>query len=97
MKKHKFSHTVVEHHADNTHTVHHIHEKHGHVHAAPVREGDVKGGAGDHDAMMDHIMDHTAPMNQGEADADAGQHGVPPAQAGPAGIPAPPAAAPAGA
>ena len=95
MKKHKFSHTVIEHHSDGSHTIHHIHEKHGHVHNVPVRDGDVKGAAGDHDAMVDHLMDHTSDMNPGEAAASAGDHGVPAEHAGPAGLPAvPPPAAP---
>lgn len=66
MKKHPFSHTVVEHHKDGSHTIHHIHEKHGHAHTAPTREGDVKGVAGDHDGMIDHMMDHTSESNPGE-------------------------------
>lgn len=70
MKKHKFSHTVTEHHNDGSHTIHHIHEKHGHVHNVPVREGDVRGAAADHDGMMDHMMDHTSAPNPGE-DKDA--------------------------
>lgn len=71
MKKHPYSHTVIEHHGDDSHTVHHIHEKHGHVHNVPTREGDVRGAAGNHDGMMDHIMDHTSAPNPGEGkDAD---------------------------
>lgn len=66
MKKHSFSHTVTEHHKDGSHTIHHIHEKHGHVHNVPVREGDVRGAAADHDGMMDHMMDHTSVPNAGE-------------------------------
>jgi len=58
MKKHKFSHTHIEHHKDGSHTVHHVHEEGPHK--------DVKGAAGDHDAMMDHIMDHTSDANEGE-------------------------------
>jgi hypothetical protein len=95
MKSHKFSHTVIEHHDDGSHTVHHIHQKHGHVHAVPEREGDVRGAAGDHDAMMDHIMDHTSQPNPGEgkdesnqplaAGAAAPAAGAPPAGAPPAG------------
>jgi hypothetical protein len=73
MKKHEFSHTVVEHHDDGSHTVHHIHKKHGHVHTAPKREGDVKGSAGDHDQMMDHMMDHTSMPNPGEGNDESNQ------------------------
>jgi len=65
MKKHKFSHTVVEHHGDGSHTVHHIHEKHGFQ--GPVKQdGDVKSAVGDHDSLMDHVMDHTSEPNEGE-------------------------------
>lgn len=76
---HGYKHTHVEHHADGSHTVHHIHED------GP--EHDVKGAVADHDGMIDHIMDHTSAPNVGEAEADQGAHGVPPAVAGPAGLP----------
>lgn len=69
MKHHKFSHTVTEHHKDGSHTVHHIHEKHG-FEGPAHRDGDVKGAAGNHDGMMDHIMEHTSAPNPGE-DKDA--------------------------
>lgn len=89
-RKHPFSHTVIEHHKDNTHTIHHIHEKHNHVHAAPEKDGDVKGGAGNHDSMMDHVMEHTSSPNPGEDKDESNQPmAAPPAAA--AG--APPAAA----
>lgn len=87
MKKHKFSHTVIEHHGDGSHTIHHIHEKHGHVHTVPERDGDVRGAAGDHDAMVDHLMDHTSDMNPGEGHDEAGVA----LQAGKPGAGAPPA------
>ena len=87
MKKHKFTHTHIEHHADGSHTVHHVHEEGPHK--------DVKGATPNHDAMMDHIMDHTSGMNPGEAEADKGDHGVPAAAAGPAGLPMPAGGAPA--
>jgi broad specificity phosphatase PhoE len=93
MKKHKFSHTVIEHHKDGSHTVHHIHEKHEHKHEAPTRDGDVKGAAADHDEMLDHVMDHTSEPNPGEAAATAGDHGVPAGPAAAAGLPAPAAPA----
>lgn len=89
MKKHKFSHTVVEHHSDGSHTVHHIHEKHGHAHAVPKRDGDVKGSAGDHDQMIDHLMDHTSEMNPGEGHDESNQpiaQAAPPPVAPPAGV-----------
>lgn len=77
MKKHKFTHTHVEHHKDGSHTVHHVHEDGPHK--------DVKGAAADHDAMMDHIMDHTSAPNPGEPEMAVG---APPA----AGAGAPPPA-----
>jgi len=58
MKKHKYSHSHIEHHKDGSHTVHHVHEEGPHK--------DVKGAAADHDAMMDHMMDHTSQPNPGE-------------------------------
>jgi hypothetical protein len=84
MKKHKFSHTIVEHHEDGSHTVHHVHEKHKHVDTTPKRDGDVKGAAGDHDALMDHIMDHTSQPNPGEMN-DAANQPMPGAGAPPPG------------
>lgn len=79
MKKHPYSHSVVEHHKDGSHTVHHIHEKHGHQHNVPVRDGDVKGAAGNHDEMVDHMMDHTTGPNPGEDKDGDGKSLVPPA------------------
>lgn len=58
MKKHKFTHTHIEHHADGSHTVHHVHEEGPHK--------DVKGAVADHDGMIDHLMDHTSEPNDGE-------------------------------
>jgi hypothetical protein len=80
-KKHKFSHTTVDHHKDGSHTVTHHHEDGPHK--------DVKHAVQSHDAMMDSMMDHTSSPNPGEAEADMGQHAVPPAVAGPAGLPMP--------
>jgi hypothetical protein len=80
-KHHKFSHTIVEHHDDGGHSIHHVHEKHG-FQGPAKREGDVKGVAGDHDGMMDHIMDHTSAPNPGEANNEANQPIVPPGTAG---------------
>jgi hypothetical protein len=65
MRHHNFSHTVTEHHDDGSHTIHHVHKKHGFV-GPEKRDGDVKGAAMNHDAMMDHIMDHTSMPNPGE-------------------------------
>lgn len=73
MKKHEFSHSVVEHHDDGTKTIHHIHKKHGHKHDVPTRDGDVKGAVGGHDAMMDHMMDHTSAPNPGEGSDESNQ------------------------
>jgi hypothetical protein len=74
MKKHKFTHTHIEHHKDGSHTVHHVHEEGPHK--------DVKGAAGDHDAMLDHVMDHTSEPNPGEeAMAAAPQVGAVPGAA----------------
>jgi hypothetical protein len=61
---HGYTHTHIEHHADNSHTVHHVHED------GPHR--DVKGAVADHDGLMDHMMDHTSAPNPGEAEANAG-------------------------
>ena len=84
---HGFTHTHIEHHADGSHTVHHIHEDGAHK--------DVKGAVADHDAMMDHMMEHTSQPNPGEAQANAGPADGPPAP-GPPAPAAPMAAAPAG-
>lgn len=73
---HGFTHTHIEHHADGSHTVHHVHEDGPHA--------DVKGGVGNHDEMMDHMMQHTSAPNPGEAEAEAG-----PTPAPAAGAPAP--------
>jgi hypothetical protein len=72
-RHHDFSHTVLEHHEDGSATVHHIHKKHGHVHTAPKRDGDVKGSAGDHDQMIDHLMDNTSQPNPGEDKDESNQ------------------------
>ena len=82
MKKHPYSHTVVEHHSDGSHTIHHINEKHGHAHSVPTRDGDVRGAAGDHDGMIDHLMDHTSAPNAGEEQDEAGKTLVAPPGAG---------------
>lgn len=55
---HSFSHSVIEHHNDGTHTIHHINRKHGYAHIQPHQDGDVRGSAADHDGMLDHMMDH---------------------------------------
>lgn len=77
-KHHKFHHTHIEHHVDGSHTVHHQHEN---------PEHDVKHAVADLDSLHDSMEDHLGEPNDGEAEAEAGQHGVPNAQAGPAGLP----------
>lgn len=84
---HGYTHTHVEHHADGSHTVHHVHEDGPHK--------DVKGAVADHDALMDHMMAHTSMPNPGEAEAQAGP-AAPPAPGAPA-PGAPPVAPPMGA
>jgi hypothetical protein len=79
-KKHKYTHTHIEHHSDGSHTTHHVHED-GPKH-------DKKYASADHDSMLDGLLDHTGSPNPGEAEAQAG----PMSAAGPAGAVAPPAA-----
>lgn len=74
MKKHKFSHTVTEHHGDGSHTVHHIHEQHG-FQGPAAKDGDVRAAVGDHDSMIDHMMDHTSEPNEGE-DQDENEEAI---------------------
>jgi hypothetical protein len=84
-KSHKYTHTHIEHHADNSHTVHHVHEDGPHK--------DSKHAVADHDSMIDSLMDHTSAPNPGES-TEAAVPGAPatgmPAVGGPAGG-APPA------
>ena len=87
-KHHKFSHTHMEHHKDGSHTIHHQRED--------GADKDVKHAAADLNAAHDSVEDHLGAPNAGEAEANAGDHGVPEAQAAPAGLSAPAAAAPAG-
>ena len=82
---HGFTHTHIEHHADGSHTVHHQHEE--------GMEHDVKHAVANLDGAHDSMQDNLGTPNPGEAAADMGQHGVPPAIAGPAGLPAPAPAA----
>lgn len=80
-KHHKFTHSTVDHHDDGSHTVTHHHEDPKHT---------VKHAVGNHDAMMDSMMDHTSAPNPGEEAANAGPAGagapppaaMPPAAAG---------------
>jgi hypothetical protein len=62
MKKHKFTHTHIEHHKDGSHTVHHVHED-GDKH-------DVKHAAMNLDHAHDSLQDHLGSPNEGE-DMDA--------------------------
>ena len=78
-KKHKFSHTHIEHHHDGSATVHHVHED-GPAH-------DKKHAAADLDSVHDSMQDHLGAPNPGEAEAEAGQHGVPAPAAQAAGLP----------
>jgi hypothetical protein len=83
---HGFTHSTVEHHGDGSHTVTHHHED------GPQK--DVKHAVGDHDAMMDSMMQHTSQPNPGEdmqAAPVAPASMAAPAAAGPAGPAAPPA------
>ena len=61
MKKHKFHTTTIQHHSDGSATIHHMHES---------PEKDVKHAVGNHDEMMDSMMDHLSEPNDGE-DRDA--------------------------
>ena len=65
-KNHPFSHTVIEYHNDGTSTIHHVHEQNGYAPQIPFRDGDERGATGDHDGMMDHLIDHTSSPNEGE-------------------------------
>lgn len=83
---HGFTHSHVEHHADGSHTIHHVHGEGPHK--------DVKHAAHTLDHLHDSMQDHLGTPNPGEAEAEAGQHGV---AAGPeaaaAGLPMPAAPA----
>ena len=81
---HGFSHTHIEHHADNSHTIHHVHSDGAHK--------DVKHAVADLDSVHDSLQDHLGTPNPGEAQANAG----PAAPAAPA-APAMPMPGPAGA
>jgi hypothetical protein len=80
-KHHPFTHTHIEHHADGSHTVHHVHKDGPHK--------DVKAAAVDHDGMLDHVMDNTSAPNPGEPEQAAPGAGAPAAAGMPmAGAPA---------
>jgi hypothetical protein len=81
MKKHHgFTHTHIEHHDDNSHTVHHVHKDGPHK--------DHKSAVPSHDHLMDNMMDHTSAPNPGEEVAAA--VGAPPAAGAPPMAGAPP-------
>lgn len=63
-KRHKFSHTHIEHHKDGSATVHHVHEDGAHA--------DVKHAAADLDGVHDSLQDHLGVPNPGEMEANAG-------------------------
>jgi hypothetical protein len=63
MKKHKFTHTHAEHHADGSHTVHHVHADGPHK--------DVKHAVASLDHLHDSMQDHLGTPNPGEAEAAA--------------------------
>lgn len=77
-KKHKFSHTHIEHHHDGSGTVHHVHES--------DPKHDVKHAVADLDGMHDSMQDHLGTPNPGEEEANAGPQAL--------GGAAPPIAAP---
>ena len=79
-KKHPYKHTHITHHDDGSHSIHHEHED-GVSHSDYAR--------GDHDSMMDGMMEHTSEPDEEEAAADGGDHGVDAAEASKAGIPMP--------
>lgn len=82
MKKHKFHKTTGQLHKDGSVTVEHHHKDGAHL--------NVKHAAPSLDHLHDSMQEHLGTPNPGEAEADAGQHGIPEAQATPAGIPAAP-------
>lgn len=77
-KKHPYKSTHVTHHDDGSHSIRHEHED-GVSHKEYAR--------GDHDGLMDGMMEHTSEPDEEEAAADAGDHGVDEAEAAKAGIP----------
>jgi hypothetical protein len=80
MKKHGFKRTEVEHHADRSHTVHHLHSD------GPQK--DVKHAAMDLDSLHDSLQDHLNPPEPPTAPA-APLAAASTAPAGPAAMPAP--------
>jgi hypothetical protein len=78
---HGFTDTHIKHHADGSHTVHHVHEM------GP--EHDVEHAVGDLDGAHDSMEDNLGTPNAGEAAANAGQAGIPAAAGAPAAAAAP--------
>jgi hypothetical protein len=87
MKKHKFHKTTGQLHKDGSATVEHHHSEGPHK--------NVKHAVQSLDHLHDSMQANLGAPNPGEPEADMGQHGVPQAQAAPAGIPMAPGAAPA--
>ena len=86
MKHHEFTHSTIEHHGDGSHTIEHHHKDGAHK--------NVKHAAMNLDHVHDSLQDHLgAPPTEGDHELDNGVHGVPAAQAGPAGLPVPAAGA----
>lgn len=84
-KHHKFTHTHIEHHPDHSATIHHVHEEGPHK--------DVKHAVPSLDHVHDSLQDHLgAPLSESTEALEKGDHGIPPAVAGPAGIPPAPTA-----
>lgn len=91
MAKKKLHKIRIDHHKDKSHTTtrHHKHE-----------DGSMSSESSAHhdlDGVHDSIHDHLNVPTEGDSQLDQGMHGIPPEQAGPAGIPMPPAPGQAGA
>lgn len=81
----------IDHHSDHSHT------KHRHYKHDDGSKSVESSAHADLDGVHDSLQDHMGVPNPGEQAADAGQHGVPAAQAAPAGLPMPAPAGGAGA
>ncbi len=77
---HGYTHSHVEHYADGSHQVHHVHEDGPHK--------DMKHAVTDLDSVHDSIQDHLGTPNPGEAEANAGPAAPVPGAPAPAGAPA---------
>jgi hypothetical protein len=65
MKTHKFDSTMITHHDDGSHTVHHMHED------GP--EHDDIGAVNDHDSLLDNLCDHLDPE---KVESELKSHGI---------------------